>query len=572
MTPRERTALTITPCEVLEIGPTQLARLQKLSPRAAAQILLGFRSHFVYKALKTTPFFSTLPDLTHREAAPLFDVRLLPPTTPTRPPLFRQGEPGHEMYIMLWGHVQIVCKGQGGTNSTNSSSSSSSHSHSHSHSHSTGGGGGGDASASSSPMGARREKRGSREAAEEVLLCEYTARSAFPWLGEVFLWHNDHARSGEARVLQESLVLSLPRANVEAFVRLIPGFRALAMTNASTQYTIPIRAVRLSSRGGYLAGTSAGGAHGAGGAGGKRTELSLRHAIAWGRIVGLLIGATYITGVGGWGLAVAVKLEEVRHQKQSSQMAVEWATQLNAQYDQEEEDLALLKRERAHGTIGKAVRAKKDYTEAQEKRKVSRWTITRASSSGMSVMKSVAEMQRRVAEKQVRLQAEVEASLMKGAFDAAPGDGRSLASSASSPRLKGWRGRWPVKQQVRAEKLRQWAEANPHPELRRAADVQGSAWLSRETELPDWAQAIDNSNLAVEETAAEVAERRRKKAAAAAAAQADAGLLQGGGREVDAAPTRAAPGSKTRVTMENGAGEVDATIEWGSVPRGAAPE
>ena len=61
-------------------------------------------------------------------------------------------------------------------------------------------------------------------------------------------------------------------------MRLIPGFRALAMTNASTQYTIPIRAVRLSSRGGYLAGTSAGGAHGAGGAGGKRTELSLRHA------------------------------------------------------------------------------------------------------------------------------------------------------------------------------------------------------------------------------------------------------------------------------------------------------
>ena len=110
----------------------------------------------------------------------------------------------------------------------------------------------------------------------------------------------------------------------------------------------------------------------------------------------------------------------------------------------------------------------------------------------------------------------MEANLLRGATDAAPGDSRSLAGRSSSPRLKGWRGRWPLKQQVRAEKLRRWAEENPYPEMRREADGRESAWLTRDTELPWWVVA---------EPDAEPASASSAAAAAAGAAHQQAGWM-----------------------------------------------
>ena len=174
--PRLQSAVFLEDTELLLIDAAQLKQLP-LKPAEA--FTNDLKASFVSKSLKMVPFFMTLPELTHRQIAGLFEVE----NFRKGEVICRQGDPGDRMYIVLFGHVEVW----------------------------------------------RQKKRG----APRDMIAEYTGLSPYPWFGELMQWVNDHGRAGDVVVTEDTLTLMLHRDRVQEFVLLVPGFKALSMSAAS---------------------------------------------------------------------------------------------------------------------------------------------------------------------------------------------------------------------------------------------------------------------------------------------------------------------------------------------------
>lgn len=243
--PRERTVVALETTELLSINHAQLAEL----PRSVAAILhSNVTAAFTSSALKSIPFFSTLPALTRRQLSALFELD----SFDAGDLIARQGDPGDCMYVVLHGKVDIW-----------------------------------------------RHRRGGKDK-----IASYTGLSPFPWFGELMQWVNDHGRAGDVVVEEDSLMLALRRAQVDEFVMLAPGFKALSMSYATTFQIKSVR-VRDAAR--------------------EREELlrrtrrgstrPLRFALQWARMVSKLLG------IGGMSSVALLKVEEVRRKALNS---MEW--------------------------------------------------------------------------------------------------------------------------------------------------------------------------------------------------------------------------------------------------------
>ena len=107
--PRVRSAVALTHTEVLELGPAEICEVAHEDPQAAHSLLNGLRTHFIAEAFGSVPFFKNLPEATRRAAAALFDVVLFAKGEV----IFRQGDPGDRMFIVLHGRVQVCTEGHG---------------------------------------------------------------------------------------------------------------------------------------------------------------------------------------------------------------------------------------------------------------------------------------------------------------------------------------------------------------------------------------------------------------------------------------------------------------------------
>ena len=205
--------------EVLKVDSAQLARLP-IRPRSA--FLESLTSNFIANTLKSLPFFDTLPPLTQRHVSELLEIELFHKDDV----LCRQGDPGDSMYILVFGHTKVW----------------------------------------------RRKKRN----APREIIAEYSGTKSYPWFGEFFLWQPDHRRAGDVIVTEDTLSLRLHRNSVDDFVRLAPGFKAMAMSYAS-QYSIKARKSRETFED-------------EDGAFSNRDDMPLKFAAQWTRIVNKLIG------------------------------------------------------------------------------------------------------------------------------------------------------------------------------------------------------------------------------------------------------------------------------------------
>jgi len=187
--PRLRTAIALEDTELLVVSDAQLAQL---GPTVAEDVRHCLRSSFSASALKCVPFFQSLPELTRRQISTLLSLEAFKKGDT----IFRQGDPGDPMYIVLYGSVDVW----------------------------------------------RTKKRG---AAPEKI-ASYTGLSDFPWFGEVFTWVTEHGRAGDVICKEGTLTLTLYRARVPEFVLLAPGFRALAMSAASAFTIKSVKAMKRS--------------------------------------------------------------------------------------------------------------------------------------------------------------------------------------------------------------------------------------------------------------------------------------------------------------------------------------
>lgn len=174
--PRMCSAIFLEDSELLHITSEQL---DQLPPKQAHSLRQSLKDAFVTKALKTVPFFMTLPESTQRQIAGFFEIEHFL----SGDFICRQGDPGDRMYIIVVGRVEVW----------------------------------------------RKKKR---EAPREMI-AEYTGLSPYPWFGEVLQWVNDHGRAGDVIVTEDTLTFMLHRDHVNDFVFLVPGFKALAMSAAS---------------------------------------------------------------------------------------------------------------------------------------------------------------------------------------------------------------------------------------------------------------------------------------------------------------------------------------------------
>ena len=268
--PRERDVVTLEPTELLVFSFEKLDRLNKmerlLSNKYGDFFKSGIVATFVESSLCKVNFFSTLPPLTIRQIARLFSVRYHDKSNM----LFEQGEPGHEMFILLWGKVQVW----------------------------------------------RLKKRD----APRVMLAEYTGTSTYPWLGETFQWQSNVARAGDGNVIQPTLSLTLRVPELPQFAMLCPGFKALTMSVASGFIVQKLDKVKtLDDENEVIEFQFA-----------KKRERTtyekpMKYALEWVRIVGILLG---YDGLVGWNAASAAKSHQLSLEKLNS---LDWAHDLEAQ-------------------------------------------------------------------------------------------------------------------------------------------------------------------------------------------------------------------------------------------------
>jgi CRP/FNR family cyclic AMP-dependent transcriptional regulator len=188
--PRERSAITLECTELLVVSDAQLANMKR---KSADEFRDKLRCGFVAQALKSVPFFMTLPEITQRQISELLDI------APYRrgEVVFRQGDLGDCMYIVLYGHLEVW--------------------------------------------------RQMRRTQPKQLIASYTGLSPLPWFGEVFQWVTDHGRAGDVLVKEDTLMLTLSRDQVADFVFFAPGFKALSKS-AATAFTI--KSVKVTTKGG----------------------------------------------------------------------------------------------------------------------------------------------------------------------------------------------------------------------------------------------------------------------------------------------------------------------------------
>ena len=174
--PRERTAITLEGTELLSLSA---ADLQRLSPQVMQALHSALRNSFTASALRSVPFFNTLPDLTQRQIAQLLGIE----SFGTKELICRQGDTGDKMYIVLWGSCEVW--------------------------------------------------RSKRRGWEPEKIAAYSGFSTLPWFGEVFQWVDGHGRAGDVVCTEETLTLSLHRDDLQDFIFFAPGFKALSMSAAS---------------------------------------------------------------------------------------------------------------------------------------------------------------------------------------------------------------------------------------------------------------------------------------------------------------------------------------------------
>lgn len=97
---RDRNVVTLDPTELLILS---LDHRQGLPPALAQKLRNSLMASYVSAALHHVNFFSALPNLTKRQLSTLFELRFLPKGTT----VFRQGDLGTEMYILLFGRLQV---------------------------------------------------------------------------------------------------------------------------------------------------------------------------------------------------------------------------------------------------------------------------------------------------------------------------------------------------------------------------------------------------------------------------------------------------------------------------------
>jgi len=401
--------------------------------------------------------------------AGLFEVRLFS----AGEVIFRQGEPGDAMYIVLWGHVQIWAHEKTRQekradaerirkaeieNALRKELAKSGR------------------SAAAEKTEEVKEQKEVRAVRKEKLLKEYKGGTdKFPWFGEVFQWVTDHGRAGDALCHTETLTLMLSKAQVETFVRLAPGFKALSKS-AATGFTIKsLKHEQLMQK---LEEEK------------RSREVPLRYAFVWAKFVGKL------TGAGGWGVAIADKMEAARKRREH-EMSIEWVKDLSAQ---EDPPVSAPSSSAPAGTavldvVSAAMSGGRPGGDRRSRESKSKLKWVRA---GDTVADSLSELKQRAHERAQELSKAADAKMMEAASKPKSfGDTRTLASTAASRR---WRDQMPAKQQVRAEMLRQYAVDNPMGEA--ARKVKGwkspNAWLWRDHSEgkalpPDLAQAAENN-------------------------------------------------------------------------------
>lgn len=265
--PRERDVVTEEPTELLVLSLEGLdQKLGRTNFYKAGEIFRhGLVAAFVETTLCRVNFFSTLPPLTIRLLAPLFGVRFFDAGVQ----IFEQGEAADQLYIILWGKVQVW----------------------------------------------RLKKRH----APRTFLAEYTGLSTYPWLGETIQWAKNNSRAGDADVLAPTLALTLHASNLPQFQLLCPGFKVLTRTVASQFTTQELRSQKA---GGikldddeYIPFRELPIAR----------EPALRYAIKWVRIISRLMGLQGQDGLLGWKASAAAKLNQVELQRQNN---LNWANEI----------------------------------------------------------------------------------------------------------------------------------------------------------------------------------------------------------------------------------------------------
>ena len=180
----ERNVVSLESTELLAVSLEQVRHALGITHTNAFATAL--KSAFIEAALPHVNFFATLPSLTRRQVASLFNLRFYRKGEH----IFLQGDEGREMFVILWGNVSIL-----------------------------------------------RQQR--RREAEKVCLGKYSGSSTYPWFGEIFQWVHDHGRAGDALVTEDALFMSLDKTDVAQFMLFVPGFKALSMSAASSYFAKP---------------------------------------------------------------------------------------------------------------------------------------------------------------------------------------------------------------------------------------------------------------------------------------------------------------------------------------------
>ena len=262
---RERNVVTVEPTELFIVSVADVERALRLrGPKSAAAFRSGLEAAFAEGALRNVNFFSTLPPLTIRQLSPLFSLRF----HAKGDTLFRQGELGHEMFVILWGDLQVW----------------------------------------------RQKKRHS----PRTMLAEYTGTSTYPWIGEVLQWIPDNLRAGDCYVMEPTLTLSLRVSEIPQFVLLCPGFKALTMSIAS-HFTVNPKAKAVLVEDDDPECIAGFGQLSPG-------EKPLKYALHWVRIIGHMLGGSF--GQAAWSAAAAAKSHQLQLAKLNT---MEWAQDLVTQ-------------------------------------------------------------------------------------------------------------------------------------------------------------------------------------------------------------------------------------------------
>lgn len=140
-------------------------------------------------------------------------------------------------------------------------------------------------------------------------------------LGEVFQWVSNHGRAGDAVTTEDTLVLILPKSQVDLFMLYVPGFKALSISASQRFFSTAAKKEEPVLDDGHASGAS------------REQERPLKFAVVWVRFVVRMIGAI------DWRAAAASKLRQSQHIKENS---MDWVYdeihEINVVDDDEEDE------------------------------------------------------------------------------------------------------------------------------------------------------------------------------------------------------------------------------------------